>query len=148
MTTFIDEIIEDLLNSNIPLSQTVIVLPSKRAGSFFIKNLKKKLKDEVCFLPKTLSIEELVEDISGLIPASQTQLQVELYHIYQQQYNQGEPETFLNFLGWGQTLLGDFNEIDRHLIATKPFFDYLSAIKELNHWSTDKSSTLVSNYLI
>lgn len=148
MTTFIDEIIEDLLNSNIPLSQTVIVLPSKRAGSFFIKNLKKKLKDEVCFLPKTLSIEELVEDISGLIPASQTQLQVELYHIYQQQYNQGEPETFLNFLGWGQTLLGDFNEIDRHLIATKPFFDYLSAIKELNHWSTEKSSTLVSNYLI
>ena len=148
MTTFIDEIIEDLLNSNIPLSQTVIVLPSKRAGSFFIKNIKKKLKDEVCFLPKTLSIEELVEDISGLIPASQTQLQVELYYIYQQQYNQGEPESFLNFLGWGQTLLGDFNEIDRHLIATKPFFDYLSAIKELNHWSTDKSSTLVSNYLI
>ena len=148
MTTFIDEIIEDLLNSNIPLSQTVIVLPSKRAGSFFIKNIKKKLKDEVCFLPKTLSIEELVEDVSGLIPASQTQLQVELYHIYQQQYNQGEPESFLNFLGWGQTLLGDFNEIDRHLIATKPFFDYLSAIKELNHWSTDKSSTLVSNYLI
>ncbi len=148
MTTFIDEIIEDLLNSNIPLSQTVIILPSKRAGSFFIKNIKKKLKDEVCFLPKTLSIEELVEDISGLIPASQTQLQVELYHIYQQQYNQGEPESFLNFLGWGQTLLGDFNEIDRHLITTKPFFDYLSAIKELNHWSTDKSSTLVSNYLI
>ncbi|MGO4912348.1 PD-(D/E)XK nuclease family protein [Leeuwenhoekiella sp. W20_SRS_FM14] len=148
MTTFIDEIIQDLLNSEIPLSQTVIVLPSKRAGSFFTKNLKKKLKDEICFLPKTLSIEELVEDISGLVPASQTQLQVELYHIYRKQFNQGEPEPFLNFLGWGQTLLGDFNEIDRYLISTKSFFDYLSAIKELNHWSTDTTSTLVSNYLI
>ena len=148
MKTFIDEVISDLLNSKAPLSQTVVILPSKRAGSFFTKTLKKRLEDQVCFLPKTLSIEELVENISELIPASQTQLQVELYHTYCSQFKEGEPEPFLNFLGWGQTLLGDFNEIDRYLISTKSFFDYLSAVKEINHWSTDKSSSLVSNYLM
>ncbi|MFD2824995.1 PD-(D/E)XK nuclease family protein [Leeuwenhoekiella polynyae] len=148
MTTFIDEVIEDILNSKLPLAETVVILPSKRAGSFFLKKLKEHLKDDVCFLPQTLSIEELIEEISGLTAASQTQLQVELYHVYQSQFDGETPEAFLNFLGWGQTLLGDFNEIDRHLIPTDKFFDYLSAVKELNHWSTDTSSQLVTNYLI
>ena len=148
MTTFIDEVIEDLLKSELPLAETVVILPSKRAGSFFLKKLKEQLKDQVCFLPQAISIEELIEEISGLTAASQTQLQVELYHVYQNQFDGETPEAFLNFLGWGQTLLGDFNEIDRHLIPTDKFFDYLSAVKELNHWSTDSSSQFVSNYLL
>ena len=148
MTTFIDEVIEDLLKSKLPLTETVVILPSKRAGSFFLKKLKEHLKEEICFLPQALSIEELIEEISGLTAASQTQLQVELYHVYQDQFDGETPEAFLNFLGWGQTLLSDFNEIDRHLIPTDKFFNYLSAVKEINHWSTDSSSQLVSNYLI
>ena len=148
MTTFIDEVISNLLKSQLPLTQTVVVLPSKRAGNFFLQRLKLQLQETTCFLPKTISIEELVEEISGLTAASQTQLQVELYHTYQTHFEGDNPESFLNFLGWGQTLLGDFNEIDRHLIDTNSFFDYLSAVKELNHWSTDQDSQLISNYLI
>ena len=148
MKTFINEVIQDLLNTSQPLLNTVIVLPSKRAGTFFIKSLRKHLEGQTTFLPKTISIEELIEAISGLTTASQTQLQVELYDTYTRQFKGADPDTFLNFLGWGQTLIGDFNEIDRHLIPTDSFFDYLSAVKELNHWSTDKNSVLISNYLL
>ena len=147
MTTFIDEVISDLLEASPSLTQTVVVLPSRRAGNFFLQSLQQQLGDTVCFLPQVISIEELVEEISGLTSASQTQLQIELYHIYQTVYEGETPDPFLNFLGWGQTLLGDFNEIDRHLIDTKPFFNYLSAVKELNHWSTDQDSQLISSYL-
>ena len=69
MTTFIDEVISNLLKSQLPLTQTVVVLPSKRAGNFFLQRLKLQLQETTCFLPKTISIEELVEKISGLTAA-------------------------------------------------------------------------------
>lgn len=148
MTTFIDEVIADLLSKHAQnLVNTVIVLPSKRAGAFFNKRLRAQLEGSFTFLPKTLSIEELIEDVSGLTAASSTQLQVELYQIYLQECTETEPDSFLSFLGWAQTLIGDFNEIDRHLISQESFFDYLSAVKELNQWSADQPTELISNYL-
>ncbi len=148
MTTFIDEVISDFLEKHSPnLVNTVIVLPSKRAGAFFNKKLRKLLTGTYTFLPKILSIEELIEDVSGLTAANTTQLQVELYQVYLNECPEDEPESFLNFLGWAQTLIGDFNEIDRHLIEQDSFFDYLSAVKELNQWSAEQPTELISNYL-
>ncbi len=148
MVTFIDEVISDLLNKHSQnLLNTVIILPSKRAGVFFKKKMREHLEGQITFLPRTLSIEELIEDISRLTTASNTRLQVALYEVYLQEFSGNEPENFLNFLGWGQTLIGDFNEIDRHLISTDSFFSYLSAIKELNQWDSDQPTGLVTNYL-
>ena len=148
MTTFIDEVISDLLEKHTPnFVNTVIVLPSKRAGSFFSKKLRQHLSGAYTFLPKIVSIEELIEGISGLTAANTTQLQVELYQVYLSECPDDEPENFLNFLGWAQTLIGDFNEIDRHLIEQESFFDYLSAVKELNQWSAEQPTELISNYL-
>ena len=45
-------------------------------------------------------------------------------------------------------ILQDFNEIDRYLIPTDHIFDYLKAIKDLNHWSVEQNQTeSVQNYL-
>ena len=63
MTTFIDEVISDLLEASPSLTQTVVVLPSRRAGNFFLQSLQQQLGDTVCFLPQVISIEELVEEI-------------------------------------------------------------------------------------
>tara|TARA_R110002020_G_scaffold41071_3_gene121240 strand:- start:76 stop:2790 length:2715 start_codon:yes stop_codon:yes gene_type:complete len=148
MTTFIDEIIENLLAQAIDVSTITVILPSKRAGAFFRKTLSNKLSGKTLFLPQILSIEDLISEISGLNPATQTQLQLELYHTYLNTNTTGDKDSFLEFLGWAQTLLGDLNEIDRHLIPTNDFFNYLTAIKELDHWSTLSSeSEIVSNYL-
>ncbi|MAW95913.1 MULTISPECIES: PD-(D/E)XK nuclease family protein [unclassified Leeuwenhoekiella] len=148
MTTFIDEVIADLLSKHAHnLVNTVIVLPSKRAGAFFNKRLRAHLEGSFTFLPQTLSIEDFIEDVSGLTAVSPTQLQVELYQIYLRECTETEPDNFLNFLGWAQALIGDFNEIDRHLISPESFFDYLSAVKELNQWSAEQPTALISNYL-
>ena len=148
MITFIDEIIEDLHSKAIDVSTITVILPSKRAGAFFRKTLSNKLSGKTLFLPKILSIEDLISEISGLHPATQTQLQLELYHTYLNTNTKEDRDSFLEFLGWAQTLLGDLNEIDRYLIPTHDFFNYLTAIKELDHWSTLSSeSEIVSNYL-
>lgn len=148
MITFLDEVIDTLLAEPQDYKNLKIILPSKRAGAFFKKQLVNKLQEQATFLPEFLSIEELIAKISGLTQATNTQLQLELYETYISQKNIVNPDSFIDFLGWGQTLLGDFNEIDRYLVNTDDFFDYLSAIKEMDHWSKAENPTkLVSNYL-
>ncbi|WP_416445910.1 PD-(D/E)XK nuclease family protein [Leeuwenhoekiella sp. A16] len=146
MITFIEEVLDDVLKNHSDVTQLTFILPSKRAGTFLKKKLAAKLHTST-FLPRILAIEDLIADISKLTLATSTQLQLELYHIYRQE-NAQNSDSFLEFLGWGQTLIGDFNEIDRYLIPTHDFFNYLTAVKELNHWSTDETpSDLVTNYL-
>ncbi len=99
------------------------------------------------FSPTVLSIEDFVTQISGLSQASNVDLILELYSVYKKTEIK-EHDDFDTFLKWGQTLLQDFNEIDRYLIPPNDILNYLSAIKELNHWSMQKDkSDLVKNYL-
>ena len=44
-------------------------------------------------------------------------------------------ERELTFVGWGQTLLSDFSEIDHYLVQPEKIFPYIHALKEAEHWS-------------
>ncbi len=60
----------------------------------------------------------------------------------------GEKDNFYTFSKWGQTLLQDFNEIDRYLVDTKDIFSYLANIQEINHWALQKDkSEIITNYI-
>lgn len=147
MTTFIDELIDHLLKHKEDLASVEVVLPSRRAGTLFKKKLAKALGSKTTFLPGVRSIEELITEISGLVSASQTQLQFEMYRAYKQIFKDN-PDTFLEFLGWAPGVLSDFNEVDRYLLDTDSFFDYLGAIKDINHWAVDpEPSELIKGYL-
>ena len=146
MRSFILEVVEELLERHRSVEDLVFILPSKRAGTF-LRNAIAKKSDRTIFAPKIYSIEEFVESISGLTYASNTQLLFELYDTYLKNI-QGEKENFHDFSKWGQTLLQDFNEVDRHLTDPKQIFGNLAAVQELNHWSlqADKT-TMMENYL-
>lgn len=48
----------------------------------------------------------------------------------------------------GQSIIQDFNEIDRYQINSEQFFGNLKAIKDLEHWSKSEIKTeLVKNYI-
>ncbi|MGY8915628.1 MAG: PD-(D/E)XK nuclease family protein, partial [Flavobacteriales bacterium] len=85
--------------------------------------------------------------IANLSYANNTE---QLFHLYESYLKtaQGEPENFYAFSKWGQTLLQDFNEIDRYLVDSKAIFSHLSAIKEINHWSLQEGKTkMITDYL-
>ncbi|MAZ26881.1 MAG: hypothetical protein CL868_07360 [Cytophagaceae bacterium] len=146
MTTFIDEIIDNLLSEPGDVSALCIVSPSRRAGVILRKSLQKKLQHKNTFLPQILSIEELIEKISGLSTPGQTYLQITLYKVYKD--IEANPDSFLEFLGWSNTLLADFNEIDRYLLDRDAFFNYLTAVKKLNAWNIQAGdSRFVDQYL-
>ncbi len=147
MSNFIFDVLQDLQKDSYNLSELTFILPSKRAG-LFLKHQLSKISEKTIFAPKILSIEEFVEELSHLKSVNNTDLLFEFYTIYQKLTEPSQQDSFESFSKWGQILLQDFNEIDRYLIPQYQIFEYLGAIQEINHWSSEKNQTeFIKNYL-
>ncbi len=149
MTSFIEEVIIDIHEKNLNVSELTFVLPSKRAGVFLKHELSKVFKSTF-FAPEILSTETFVETLSNLQYINNTELIFEFYDVYLKATPKENVEPFDQFYKWAQILLQDFNEIDRYLVAPQNIFDYLTAIKEIehHHWSVDENQTdYIKNYL-
>ena len=147
MTSFIDQVLEELLSRNSNISDYIFVLPSKRAGSFLLNKLAAR-NNKTFFAPQILSIEEFAEEIAEINSLDSISALFECYTAYRAITPNENIEDFDNFASWAQTLLHDFNEIDRYLIDPKAFFDYLGNIQEINHWYLQEERTpLMENYL-
>lgn len=150
MSGFIYDVIDNLKKRSVHLSSVTFILPSKRAG-LFLRETVIQLSSETIFAPEILSIEEFVQQISGLEYVSNSELLFEFYKSYLTNTPKDQIEPFDQFSKWGQILIQDFNEIDRYLIDPNHVFEYLSAIKEIEnqHWSLDESPTqYIKNYLL
>lgn len=144
--SFLEYVLNDLQKKEILISSCTFILPSKRSGTFLKKHISETLTQNT-FSPEVLSIADFVEKIAGISSASSIDLLLTLFKTYKKAEIENHDD-FYTFLKWGQTLLQDFNEIDRYLIPSNEILNYLSAIKELNHWSLKKEKTeLVQNYL-
>lgn len=147
MQTFLEETLFKVKNKYEDLSSLTFILPSKRACGFLL-NLIKQTTNHTVFAPKIISIEEFIEEISGLQIINSTELLFKSYNIYLNTSTDLEKDSFDVYSTWANTLLNDFSEIDRHLIPPKPFFTYLSDIQDINHWYVKEEKTaLVENYL-
>ncbi len=148
MISFISQVLQELLKQPTHISNLTFVLPSKRAGAFLKKEIGNLVKKPV-FSPKVLSIEEFTENVSQLKSIDSVTTLFEFYAVYKACTPKDQTEDFENFTNWAQTLLHDFNEIDRYLISPEAIFDYLSEIQDINHWSLHEEKTdLVKNYLL
>lgn len=139
MISFIKTVLLDLKEKKLNLENIHFVLPSKRAGVFLKHELSIVLENPI-FSPQIISIEEFVEELSGLQSLPNIELLFKLYESYKKEVKDETLETFESFSTWAQILLQDFNEIDRYLIPQEHIFDYLKAIKTLNHWSLDTNN--------
>tara|TARA_B100000795_G_scaffold250490_1_gene218721 strand:- start:11268 stop:13991 length:2724 start_codon:yes stop_codon:yes gene_type:complete len=147
MHTFLEETIQYLSKKHGSLSGLTIVLPSKRAGGFLLNYLKNDAQ-ATSFAPKIISIETFIENVSDLTIIDTTALLFKSYETYLQLDAIAEKESFDTYSTWATTLLGDFNEIDRYLLDTHSFFNYLNDIQDLNHWYLrDDKTPLIEKYL-
>ncbi len=148
MTTFLQSLLLKLVQ--LPKDQfqdQVIVLPSRRACVFLKNEIIQHFKNETLLLPQIISIDEFIGQLSGLELLDSTEALLLFYKSYVRVGDE-EKKSFESFMGWGQTLLQDFNEIDRYLVNTDQFFNYLHAIKDQEHWFLqDKKTDLIQNYI-
>ncbi len=149
MISFIDSVTNKLLNKyESDFDNLVIVLPSQRSGLFLKKSLIAALENKTSVLPQIISIEDFISELSGLQSCDNETLLLHFYEAYLRVNPKDQKKDFESFLSWGQTLLQDFNEIDRYLVDHKQFFNYLYYIKDQNHWFLQENKTnLIENYI-
>ncbi len=146
--SFLNKLSKKIVSDYLPtIAEVVIVLPNKRAKVFLINELKKEIPSTI-FAPQIISIEEFVQDISGIRSIDSIALLFEFYKVYLS-ITDKEPEPFETFANWAKTLLQDYNEIDRYLLEPDTILKYLENIKEIEHWSVDRSkrTDLIDKYL-
>lgn len=129
-------------------SDLIVILPNRRAKVFLIDELKKETTATI-FSPEIISIEDFVQDISGIRSIDSVELLFEFYNVYLS-ITEKDKESFETFANWAKTLLQDFNEIDRYLLEPDKILKYLENIKEVEHWAVDidKRTDLIDKYLI
>ena len=147
MITFLEETLIKIKEDDLDISKLTLILPSKRACGFLLNYLK-STNQKTIFAPKIISIEEFIEEVSGLKIIDNTELLFESYKVYLKTSPKQDKDSFDVYSTWANTLLNDFNEIDRYLIPTKSFFNYLGSIQDINNWYVQNEKTeLVENYL-
>jgi len=147
MLAFLEETIRTIQNKHEDISNCVLILPSKRAGGF-LKNYLLKHTTKTIFSPKIISVEEFIEELSGLTIINPEELLIKSFQAYSTTEGIVEKESFEDYTSWANALLNDFSEIDRYLVNPKAFFDYLSSIKTLEKWGvTNEQTPLIANYL-
>ncbi len=147
MVTFLQETLAEIKNTHSDISEITFILPSKRAGGFLMQELKKETS-KTQFAPRILSVEELIEELSSLSIIDNTELLFKCYEAYLGTSSIADKDDFETYSTWANTLINDFNEIDRYLVEPKPFFSYLASIKTLERWGVhDEKTELINNYL-
>lgn len=148
-SSFLHHLAAELLKNNPNgLSDLVIVLPNKRAKVFLLEALKKQIA-QTTLAPDIISIEEFIQDIAGLRSIDSVALLFEFYEVYMALTAKEQQEPFELFANWAKTLLQDFNEIDRYLLAPDYVLNYLENIKEIEHWweKVENKTDLVQKHL-
>ncbi len=124
-----------------------IVLPNKR-GAIFLKQHLAQTFGTTIWMPKIISAEDIVSELSGVTVINDIDLICSLYESYKLSYG-NDAEPFDSFVKWGHLILQDFNEIDRYLAPSDQLYDNLKDIKEIENWSlsAEELSPYQKNYL-
>lgn len=140
MNTFLKAVAYDLYEkTGGDLSRTAVVFPNKRAGLFFNQWLA-ELSEKPVWTPAYLTISDLFRDLSPLRVGDPVELVCILYRIYceetcrhEKEGSNGseERETLDNFYFWGQLLIADFDDLDKHLVDADQLFCNLADLKKL-----------------
>ncbi|WP_288980557.1 PD-(D/E)XK nuclease family protein [uncultured Flavobacterium sp.] len=132
--TFLDKLSAIILSqSDIELSNCLIVLPNKRAKVFLLESLKNQL-GTTSFAPTIISIEDFIQEISSLRTIDPIELLFEFYEVYLSVTDKSKQQSFEEFATWAKTAIQDFNEIDRYLLDPNHVFSYLEDIEALKRW--------------
>ncbi len=134
-SSFLSVIAEDLLSRfGTDLADVAVVFPSRRARLFFNNYLYKHARTPV-WAPQYYTIDELFGEMSDLHVADPIKLVCELYGTYISVHNahaeKFTEETLDEFFSFGETLLGDFDDVDKHMVNACSLFSNLQDLDTL-----------------
>ncbi|MEM7383264.1 MAG: PD-(D/E)XK nuclease family protein [Bacteroidota bacterium] len=127
--SFLETVVDRLYKKHgLHLPELTLIFPNKRIGSAFEQCLAARTKPVQS--PQILTLEVLVEQLSGLSIAPTLPLVFELYQTFRALRPYQEP--FERFYVWGAVLLQDFDVLDKYLLGqADQLFTNLLGQKEL-----------------
>lgn len=131
---FTDKIADYIFENELDVKHLTIILPSERAIRYISASLFNR-NGKPMIAPEMLTIDRWIRKHSSKTIIDRTRLLVRLFNV--QLENPADPKdlSFDEFQTWGQTLLSDFDEIDRYLLDSKLVFRNLADIREIENWS-------------
>lgn len=130
MNTFLEHVAQSLLQkygSN--LSQVTVVFPGKRA-SLFLNQALAELSSSPVWAPRYQTISELFQRASSFALADPIESVCRLYAAYARHLE--DPQPLDRFWSWGEILLSDFDDVDKHLVDARQLFCNIAQLRELD----------------
>lgn len=131
--SFLSELAIEIVKPQIiDYKQIAVVLPNKRAQKALDMEMA-RVAGRSIFPPAIFSIDEFVCNLSGLETLPMSELLLELYKVYTQiaEAHHVQCDDFQDFMSWGISLIGDFNDVDRQLADAEELFSYLKDFKDI-----------------
>ena len=133
MQPFLELLAERMLQSDLPLENQVVILPTKRSANFLSTILAERTEGAT-WLPELFTLNEWASQISGLEPAENLLTSFALYEAYSDTMGT-EAQPLSEFLSWSSVLQSDFNDIDAYLIDPRSIFRELVDYTEIEQFS-------------
>lgn len=146
MKSFLQYVAQDLISRfGENLSHVAVVFPNKRAALFLSDELAHFSKRPI-WSPAYITISELFRRHSSRQVADPIKLVCDLHRCFTEQT--GLDETLDHFYGWGQLLLSDFDDVDKHMADADKVFANLRNIHELDDVSylTDEQRQILQKF--
>lgn len=131
MNKFLYKVAQDLIERfGTDLRNVTVVFPGKRAQMFMDQYLV-DISGGPLWAPRYTTIDRLFLQFSELTPAEPIRSITILYNAYARYVK--SPMTLDEFWGWGEILLRDFEDIDKHLVETKGIFANIKDIEVIEN---------------
>ena len=114
------------------LSQVTIVFPGKRA-ELYMNSFLSHIAQGPVWAPRFCTIDELFQQFSDLKPSDNIVNVCRLYRIYAELVD--SPESLDDFYGWGEVMMNDFNDIDKHMVPADKLFTNAADLARLDDGS-------------
>ena len=131
MYTFLDRLLDQFEDPH-TLQDYLFIFPNRRMRHFFRRTVGQRIQRPI-LLPETQSIDDFFQQLSPLQIAERLDLLLPLYRIFNQslQLPEEKQESFEAFMPWGEMMLRDFDEVDKHLINADRLFQNLAELEQI-----------------
>lgn len=148
MKTFLSLVARDLLERfGTNMHDVTVVFPGKRASLFLNQELA-MASDIPVWAPRYITMSDLFYRLSPYVKADPIDSITSLYQIFSQTILSEEMQeeyTLDKFWGWGEIILSDFDDVDKHLADAEAIFlnvYELMQLESLDYLTDEQKQTL------
>ncbi|MCR4591720.1 MAG: PD-(D/E)XK nuclease family protein [Bacteroidaceae bacterium] len=148
MKTFLSLVANDLLQRfGTNMSNVTVVFPGKRASLFLNQELALASEKPV-WTPRYITMSDLFYSLSPYIKADPIDSITSLYQIFSKNFLEEEMQegySLDKFWGWGEIILSDFDDVDKHMADANAIFSNvyeLMQFESLDYLTDEQKSTL------